>query len=195
MEVFKEWLFSGFDNPKAIAAQIIGIIPILISIFIYTQNTRKKIVIAKATMDLFLATHLILLETYTGALLNIVVTIRNLLFLKKEKLHMDHIAWLVAFCAMYFGAFLLTFTVFGQEPTVKNLIIECLPVIGMVSTNLAFRHNEAKIIRRFGLVSSCSWLIYNVIAMAVGAILCEVFSLVSIFIAMYRFDRNTEKSK
>ena len=77
----------------------------------------------------------------------------------------------------------------------KNLVIECLPVIGMVSTNLAFRFDSAKIIRRFGLVSSCTWLIYNIIAVAIGAILCEVFSLASIFIAMARLDKKNATVK
>lgn len=180
-------------NP--VIAQSIGIVAMMFNIFSYQQKKAKHIIACQLFGATFFAISYFMLGAYIGAILNCIGVVRALLFLKKEKLHMDHIAWLVAFCAMYFGAFLLTFTVFGQEPTVKNLIIECLPVIGMVSTNLAFRHNEAKIIRRFGLVSSCSWLIYNVIAMAVGAILCEVFSLVSIFIAMYRFDRNTEKSK
>ena len=155
----------------------------------------KHIIACQLFGATFFAISYFMLGAYIGAILNGIGVIRAILFLKKEKFHTDHIAWLIGFCAAYVGAFLLTFTVFGQEPTFRNIVIECLPVIGMVSTNLAFRHNEAKIIRRFGLVSSCSWLIYNVIAMAIGAILCEVFSLVSIFIAMARFDRNTEKTK
>ena len=180
-------------NP--VIAQAIGIVAMLFNIFSYQQKKAKHIIAFQLFGATFFAISYFMLGAYIGAILNAIGVIRALLFLKKEKLHMTHIAWLVAFCAMYLGAYLLTFTVFGQPPTARNLIIECLPVIGMVSTNLAFRHNEAKIIRRFGLVSSCSWLIYNVIAMAIGAILCEVFSLISIFIAMARFDRNTDKAK
>ena len=98
--------------------------------------------------------------------------------------------WLIVFILSYLAAYAATFLAFDKEPTAINFLIECLPVIGMVSTNLAFRFNSAKIIRRFGLISSCSWLIYNIANFSVGAIICEVLSLCSILIGMFRFDRN-----
>lgn len=180
-------------NP--VIAQAVGIVAMMFNIFSYQMKKAKHIIACQLFGATFFAISYFMLGAYIGATLNCIGVVRALLFLKKEKFHMNHIAWLITFCAMYLGAYLMMFTVFGQEPTVKNLIIGCLPVIGMISTNLAFRYNESKIIRRFGLVSSCSWLIYNINAVAIGAILCEVFSLISIFIAMIRLDRNTAKSQ
>lgn len=177
-------------------AQAVGIVAMVFNIFSYQQKKASGIIACQLFGALFFSVSYFMLGAYIGAILNIVGVARALLFLKRDKFRTDNIPWLVFFCALYVGSYILNFTLFGQELVFKNLVIECLPVIGMVSTNLAFRFNSAKIIRRFGLVSSCSWLIYNIIATAIGATLCEVFSIVSIFVAMVRLDRNSvEESK
>jgi hypothetical protein len=74
----------------------------------------------------------------------------------------------------------------GVEPSAKNLIVEVLSVIAMFATHLAYRCNSPKTLRYICLVSSVSWLIFNIVNFAIGAILCEAFSLVSIAIATFR---------
>ena len=60
----------------------------------------------------------------------------------------------------------------------------------MIATTISFRLTDAKSIRRYGLISSPSWLVYNIVNFAIGAIICEVLSLCSIVIGMIRLDRN-----
>ena len=38
------------------------------------------------------------------------------------------------------------------------------------------------------------WLIYNIVSLSIGAICCEAFSIVSIFVGMYRFDRKKQEA-
>ncbi|MBQ4641934.1 MAG: YgjV family protein [Oscillospiraceae bacterium] len=176
---------------KEIIAQTLGVVAMLFNIFSYQQKSARRIIAFQLFGTLFFSISFYMLDAYVGAILNLVAFIRAILFLKKDKLHTDNVLWMVGFCAVYLGAFVMIFTVFGQEFTVPNLIIESLPVIGMVATHLAYRFDEARIVRRFGLVSACVWLIYNIIAVAVGAIACEAFGIVSIFIAMARLDKKT----
>ena len=63
-------------------------------------------------------------------------------------------------------------------------------MIGMVALTISYRLNDAKAIRRFGLISSPSWLIYNIANLSIGAIFCEVLSLGSILIGIFRLDRS-----
>ena len=93
------------------------------------------------------------------------------------------------FIAAYLVTYVLTFTVFGQEVTALKLLIEALPVIGMTALTLGFRMTDAKAVRRMGLISSPSWLIYNIASGSIGAIACEVITLASILIGMLRHDR------
>ena len=85
--------------------------------------------------------------------------------------------------------YVLNFTLFGQTPTPRNLIIEILPVIGMTALNIGYRLKDASGVRRCGLVASPSWLIYNIASGSWGAIACEVMTLVSIVIGMLRHDK------
>lgn len=172
-----------------IAAQIISIVAMAFNILSYQQKSARGVIAMQFFGGSLFAVSFLMLGAYVGGLLNIIAAVRAILFFYKDKFKTDHIAWLVFFIATYLAAYAATFLVFDKEPTVINFLIECLPVIGMVATNLAFRYKEAGIIRRFGLVSSVCWLIYNIVALSIGAICCEALSIGSIFIGMARLDR------
>lgn len=174
-------------NP--ILAQAIGIVAMFFHIFSYQQKTAKRIIACQLFGSLFFGISYLMLGTYVATMLNVVGMIRAILFLKKDKFHTERIGWLIGFGFAYVAAYVLNFTLLQKEPSLYNLLIESLPVVGLFATHLAFRHNSTKTIRRFCILSSVSWLIFNVITMAIGAILCEAFSLISIFIAMIRFDK------
>lgn len=151
-----------------IVAQAIGIVAMFFNILSYQQKSAKRIIACQLFGAVLFAINFSMLGAYIGAILNVIAMIRAILFLKRETFHTDSIGWLIGFGAAYVGAYILNFTVLGKEPTPFNLIVECLPVVGMFMGHLAFRHNSAKIIRRFSLVSSTSWLIFNVIAVAIA---------------------------
>ena len=134
----------------------------------------------------FFALNYLLLGAYIATMLNAVGVIRAVLFLNKEKTKVDKLHWVAIFGIAYIGAYILNFTVVGVEPSVKNLVVEVLPVIAMFATHLAYRCNAPKTLRYICLISSVSWLIFNIVNFAIGAILCETFSLASIAIATFR---------
>ena len=131
----------------------------------------------------------LLLGAMVGSLMNLIGVIRAVVYLNKEKLKSDRWPWLFGFTAVYLSVYVLSFTVFGKPVTPLNLFVEVLPVVGMVASNLGFMAKDGKAVRRFCLVSSPSWLVYNIFAFSIGAIICEVLSLFSIVIGMLRHDR------
>ena len=176
-------------NTFAMIAQIVGIFAMTFNILSYQQKTQKGAIAFQLGGSTLFAINYLMLGAVVGGILNAVGIIRALVFLNREKLKATHPAWLAGFITVYLLSYGLTFTVFGKEPTLFNLIIEFLPVIGMTATTISFRLSDAKSIRRFGLISSPSWLVYNIVSFSVGAIICEVLSLGSIFIGMFRHDR------
>ena len=172
-----------------IIAQAIGIFAMAFNLFSYQQKTRKGAIIFQLFGTTLFTINFLMLGAMVGGLLNLVGAIRAIIFINKEKLKADHIAWLIGFIAVYFASYILTFTVFGKEATAFNLIIEFLPIIGMIATTISYRFSDAKSIRKFGLISSPAWLVYNIANMSVGAILCEVLSLSSIIIGIVRLDK------
>ena len=176
-------------NTFAMIAQIVGIFAMTFNILSYQQKTQKGAIAFQLGGSTLFAINYLMLGAVVGGILNAVGIVRALVFLNREKLKATHPAWLAGFITVYLLSYGLTFTVFGKEPTLFNLIIEFLPVIGMTATTISFRLSDAKSIRRFGLISSPSWLVYNIVSFSVGAIICEVLSLGSIFIGMFRHDR------
>ena len=138
------------------------------------------------------AVNYFLLGAVIGGILNVLAMVRALLFLFEKKLKATHPAWLIGFIICYIVFYILSFTVFGTKPTLINFIMELLPVIGMTALSIGFMLNDSKKVRRLGLISSPAWLIYNIYHFSVGAIICEVISLISIFIGMLRHDRKSK---
>ena len=179
-------------DTREIIAQAIGLLAMAFNILSYQQKTRNRAIAFQLCGGALFAVNFFLLGAIVGSILNVIAAIRAIVFLNKEKLKADHPAWLVGFTATYILSYVLTFTAFGKEPTAFNLIVEFLPVIGMTATTISFRLSDAKAIRKYGLISSPSWLIYNIANFAIGAICCEVLSLISIVIGMIRLDRKQD---
>ncbi|MBR7110853.1 MAG: YgjV family protein [Clostridia bacterium] len=176
-------------TPTEIIAQVIGIFAMACNILSYQQKTQKGVLCFQLMGGALFSVNFFMLGAIIGGLLNVIAFIRAILFIFKDRLHTDNTYWFVGFIIVFIVCYALTFTVFQKEPTFINFIIELLPVIGMVALTIGFRMKDAKHIRLCGLVSSPSWLIYNIIAFSIGAIVCEAISIVSIFVGMIRLDK------
>ena len=176
-------------TPIELIAQAIGIIAMLFNILSYQCKRQSGIIALQLCGGALFAVNYLMLGATVGGVLNILATVRAVVFLFKEKLKADRLPWLFGFVTLYIAVYVLNFTLFGKEPTLVNLIIEILPVIGMTALSVGFRLKNAADVRRCGLVSSPSWLIYNIASGSWGAIACEVLTLGSIFIGIFRHDK------
>jgi hypothetical protein len=159
------------------------------NILSYQQKTQKGVLCFQLMGGALFCINFFMLGAIIGGLLNAIAFVRAILFIFKDKLHTDNNYWFVGFIVVFIICYALTFTVFQKEPTPINFIIELLPVIGMVALTVGFRMKEAKHVRLCGLVSSPAWLIYNIIAFSIGAIVCEAISIVSIIVGLIRLDK------
>lgn len=175
-------------EPIEIVAQVISILAMALNIFSYQNKTQRAVITFQLFGSALFSVSFFLLGSMMGALLNLVAAVRAIVYRYRDRLHAEHILWLLGFVALYLLSYLATFTLLGTEPTPVNLLVEILPVIGMTASNISFRMRGARAIRFLGLVSSPSWLVYNIVAGSIGAILCEVISLVSIGVGILRFD-------
>lgn len=171
-----------------ILAQTVGIAAMLFNILSYQCKKQKWIITLQLFGGALFAVNFLLLGAVVGGILNILAALRAVLFLFKEKLKADRLVYLIVFVLLFITVYILNFTLFGKPITLFNLIVEILPVIGMTALSIGFRLKRAADVRRCGLVSSPSWLIYNISAGSWGAIICEVFTLISIVIGILRHD-------
>lgn len=178
-------------KPIEFIAQGIGILAMLFNVLSYQGKNQKTVIAFQLFGAGLFAVNYLMLGATVGGILNLIGAVRAVVFLFKDRLKTDHICWLVAFVLSYIVVYVLNFTVFGKEMTLYNFIIEVLPVIGMTALTIGFRLKSAADIRKCGLVSSPAWLIYNITVGSWGAIICEILTLISIFVGMFRHDKKT----
>lgn len=171
-----------------LVAQGVGIVAMAMNCVSYQQKTQKGVLLCQLIGSVLFAVNFLMLGAIAGGLLNLIGIFRATVFLYGDKLHAKHFGWLIGFGSLYVLSYVIVFSAFGKEPSVKNLAVELLPVIGMVLTTISFRFSDAKMTRRFGIFNSPLWLIYNVFSFSVGAIICETLNLVSIVVGTVRHD-------
>ena len=175
--------------------QAIGIVAMAIIISAFQFKSKRTLLLLMCVGSALFSINMFMLGAMTGGLMNVLSVARSLVYMYKDKLPI-RIKWVNAmFILAYLISYALSFTVFGTEPTVKNFILELLPIIGMSAMTIAFAGNNAKTIRFSGFINSPCWLVYNIFNNAIGGILCEVFSLISITSALIRIDILGKKEK
>ncbi len=175
-------------SPQEIVAQVISIIAMGFNCISYLQRKKSTLIVCQLAGSVLFGLNYLLLGAMSGALLNVVSIIRAIVFLKKDKLHADNAVWTIGFILSYFVSYVLVFAVFGKELTAFNLIIELLPVIAATAIHLSYRYKGTKMVRRYGLISSPMWLVYNIASFSIGAMICETINLVSIIIGIVKID-------
>ena len=172
-----------------LVAQILSIVAMCAYLLSFQQKKQNTIIFFQMIANALFAVSFFMLGAIMGTILNAISAIRALLFMYKKQLKTDNNIWLVGFIAVYIATYVLSITMFINELTVTKAILEFIPLIGMVATTLGYRAKTAKGTRISGLVNEPAWLVYNIYSFSIGAIACNIFSLVSIFVGMARFDK------
>lgn len=175
-------------TPYEIAAQTVGIVAMAINIFSFQQKEQRKLIIMQFFGASLFAVNMFMIGAIVGGFLNLIGAFRAVIYANKQKFHAENKLWLVFFIATYLLSYVLTFTVFQKEPTALNFIVEFLPIVGMTASNIGFFSKDAKTVRKLGLVSSPSWMTYNIVNNAIGGVICEIFCMISITIGIIRLD-------
>ena len=176
---------------KELLAQGIGLIAMAMNVLSYQQKTKRGLIAFQLVGATLFAVNFLMLGALVGGILNILGAVRAVVYMNSERFGAHRLAWVLGFSASFVLVYILTFTAFGTPVTPVKLVVELLPVVAMILSTVGFRLKGAKAVRMLGLIVSPCWLVYNLIAGAVGAILCEAISLVSILVGIVRFDLPT----
>lgn len=183
MTILAEYLKNGFDGPRDIIAQLIGLVPLALSIFIFAQKSRKRIIFLKGCSDFLWAVHFFILGEFSGGAINAVNTVRSIVFAQREKKWAQHILIPVAFCI---------FTVLCAVPGFQGFY-SLLPITGSVLAIIGFWQNNVKLLRIFNLFGVTLWLIYGLWIVSVPTIASNIFSICSILTGLFR-EKRAEKT-
>lgn len=164
-------------NP--ILIQIIGFIGLFFIIISFQKNQRSFTLKSQIFSACFFAVHFFFLNAWTGAAMNTLGSIRAYVF----KLR-DSKKWLNNNIVMYL--FILFFWLAGWLTWQGRLSL--LPVFSMTLECFSLWNKKTKHIRWLFLSARPGWIIYNFLVGSYAGLITEAFVVMSIIIAIIRFD-------
>ncbi|MDH5657631.1 MAG: YgjV family protein [Spirochaetia bacterium] len=165
--------------------QSIGFLALIFVVFSFQKNSRNFTLLTLLTASLLFASHFFLLEAYTGAALNLIAAGRAALFYFKEKhpaLNRPIFMWL--FVGIFSASGFYTYS----HP------VDILPVIAMNIECFALWNTNTKFIRYIFFTARPFWMTYNIYVLSWAGITAEVFLIVSLSSAIWRFDWKKDES-
>jgi len=167
---------NAFSTPIQIAGQIIGLMATLISLFAFVFVNRKRILATKFATDVLWVFSFMLCGAMTGAVTNVVSTLREVIFYFKKPAWKK--LWFIpsAFILFYLCSSLLTWA--GP--------ISLIPMIASTFSVLGLWMSDALHTKLLLVPALILWLVYSLITYSVMSVLSNVVSLVSVAIGLFR---------
>ena len=182
-----------------IITQLVGIGATVLTILSFQAKTQKGIMMIQSVSTILWTVHFFMLGlingSFSGCFLNLLCAVRSIIYSKRESAAWARsISWVYVFTAGALVIYALQFTVFGIEPTVKNLIIQLFPTVGVIATNVGYRLETGFKVRCSQFISSPCWFMYNFFSGSIGGMITEVISFLSVIVGILRHDVKRKKA-
>ena len=183
-----------------IIIQVIGFIAISFSIIAVQFNTHGKIIAFKTLSSLLFAIQYLLLGAYTGMVMDVIGSARNIVFthtVKKGKSTKNQIIFFSILTVLLgVTSIILTWDVSKiiwtenvKIATILMVIVSITSIIAKLLTTVAYGIKNPHLIRMVNLPSCSLWLIYNIVVFSLAGVLNEIMSIVSIILAEIRLKK------
>ena len=161
---------------ETILIQGIGFIGIGLNIVAVQFNKHWQIVLLKTLGSLMFVVQYILLEAWTGAAMDGIGILRNIIFIFTVKSGKPTLIWIIFFSALTIALGVATFEGYISLLAITAKLLSCI----------SYGINNVRAIRYINLPSSGCWLIYNGLHFSLAGIVNEILVIISIIIAEIR---------
>ena len=172
-----------------IAAFVVGLLAVALFLLSYQQKKRRNIILFNATSRALYVLQYILLGAFEGAALDVAGMLASFLAGKKDSKTVKKYLWLfiIGVDALIVASGLIFY---------RN-IFSLFPIVGVLLHTSAFWLDNEKHIRLVSLIGSPFWLVFNITSGAYGSAIGDTLSIVSILVAIFRYDilKQTKKEK
>ena len=168
-----------------VAAQVFGILAFIVSVVSFQLKTYRQILWAQTLCALLFVTHFYLLarcgqaDAVTGAALNGVCAIRDIVLLITEKKRTQRLTTLLAVC---FSLIVVIIGILSWSSPVSLLFI-----VAMVLNTVALSIPDPNMVRVFIMISAPFACAYDVLNHSIGGTVNEVVSFLSAMTAYIRY--------
>ncbi len=161
-----------------ILIRVLGIGGLVFNVASFQFNRHKKIVLFKGISEFLFAVQYIFLGAYTAAALDGVSTLRNCVFMKAVEKKKSTAPYIAIFVVVMIVLCALTW----EGPT------SVLALAAKVLTTVSYGMRKESKLRIIALPSSVAWVIYNAVFGAWEAAICDSLTVISLLIAICKFD-------
>ncbi|MBE6582762.1 MAG: YgjV family protein [Ruminococcaceae bacterium] len=165
------------DKALYIIGQAVGIVAIIIGIVTYQIKSRRGIMIANIASTICFALHYAMIGAYVGMALNIVATVRNVVFYNSNMSKKKSTICTVTFAVIACVAGIITWEAWYSVLQLMNSVVRCY-VLSLSNPNS---------IRKGIMIVVPMTLIYNIIVFSIGGIISDSCSLISTGISLFRY--------
>lgn len=169
---------------------IIGLAAVAMFLLSYQQKTRGRIIVFNATSRVLYIIQYFLLGAFAGAVLDILGTVSSVVANQKNK------GFVKKHTVLTFTAVNLAIVTAGVITMIFTQdYMGVFSIIGVMLHTIAFWIDDEKKIRLVSLAGSPFWLVYNFMSKAYGSVVGDLLSIVSILVAIFRYDVLPKKKK
>ena len=158
--------------------QAIGFLALASSLISFQFKKHGQIMLFRTASELIFALQYILLGAWSAAVMDGISVIRNTLYTQLVKKNRSTTPVIIGFCAFVVVVGIVTF----------EGIISLLPIISKLLTTISYGMKNERWLRFITLPSCIFWVIYNVYVGSAAGALADSMTLVSLLIAIYKFD-------
>ena len=161
-----------------IIIQGIGFLALASSLISFQFKKHGQIMFFRTASELIFAVQYILLGAWTAAIMDGISVVRNSLYTQLVKKNRSTTPVIIIFCIFVVITGLVAF----------DGIISLLPIISKLLTTVSYGMKNERWLRLITLPSCIFWIIYNVFVGSAAGVMADSMTLVSLLIAMYKFD-------
>ena len=163
-----------------IAANVIGVLAVVMFVLSYQFKTRNKIILFNGASRVFYVLQYILLFAFEGAVMDVVALIVTVFAQRKDS----------KFFSKYPKVLILVSNLFiiGAGLALYKSPISLLPIFGVLFETGALWLKNEKHIRIVSFLGAPFWLVYNLVFCAYGSLIGNIMTMCSIGIAIFRYD-------
>lgn len=181
--------------------QIIGFVGIALNILSVQFNTHWKIMLFKTLGSMTFVIQYILLGAWVGMVMDLIGSIRNIIFTLNVKNGKSNKWWIIFFSLITLIAGVTTIAMtwdksigyasnWSKNANTVVIIAVSISIISIVAkllTTIAYGFKNPHVIRMVNLPSNACWVIYNLVAFSIAGVINDLMCLGSIVIAEIRF--------
>ena len=161
-----------------IIIQIIGVVALAANFISFQMKKHSHILFFRTANEALFILQYFLLGAMSGAVLNIVGCVRNVIFTKQVANNKKTVLSTVVFCVIFTAFGIATFNGMGSV----------MLIFAKVMSTVAYGNKNTTFVRAFSFLTHIGYLIYNLSVLSIAGAVGDIVLLISLVCGICRFD-------